>query len=415
MLRLLLILATALVIIELSASRPIDQATVAVAIAALLAFIWSRLSVRRLTLVREPLVDHVAVGERFEEQLSLINASWLPKPWLEVFDYSTLPGHGAGQVVRVRGQGSVRWRARSVCTHRGEYELGPIRVRSGDPFGLFSRTVIAPETISVLIWPLSAYLPAFNEPGGIFAGGPKVGWSPFTSPSVSGVRTYTPGDPFNRIAWNATARTSTLMVKELEQDPTSDVWIVLDLQRQVHVDAPGPVRHVPPDAPESLLHSTTEYGVAVAASIGRTYLERGRSVGVILSGFHQAVLSPDRGDAHLARIMDHLAVVQADGEMPLDQVLRAHETRFNRQASVVVISCALDEGWSGELGRLAGLGIPAQAVVLQPESFGSPSSSLPLIGALIAANVPVTTVAHGDRLESISNSEALLGDSYAAG
>ncbi len=86
MFRLLLIIAVALVAIELSDSRPIDQAAVAVVIAALLAFIWSRLSVRKLTLVREPLIDHIAVGERFAEQLTLINSSWLPKPWLEVFD-----------------------------------------------------------------------------------------------------------------------------------------------------------------------------------------------------------------------------------------------------------------------------------------------------------------------------------------
>jgi uncharacterized protein (DUF58 family) len=361
------------------------------------------------------MIDHVAVGERFEEQLTLINSSWLPKPWLEVFDYSTLPGHAAGQVVRVRGRGSVRWRARSVCSHRGEYDLGPIRVRSGDPFGLFSRTVIAPETIKVLVWPHSAFLPEFNEPGGVFAGGPRQGWSPFTSPSVAGIRAYTPGDPFNRIAWNATARTSTLMVKELEQDPISDVWILLDLQRRAHVDATGAGPPMPHDMPESHLTTTTEYGVSIAASISRTYLERGRSVGLVLSGFHQMVLSPDRGDAHLSRIMDHLAVVHADGEAPLEQQLRAHESRFNRQASVVAISSSLEDGWAAELGRLAGLGIPAQAVVVQPESFGAHTSSLPLIGAMIAANVPVTTVAFGDRLEAISNAEVSVGSVYAAG
>jgi len=413
--RLLLIIAVALVVIELSDSRPIDQATVAVVLATLLAFIWSRLSVRKLTLVREPLVDHIAVGERFAEQLTLINVSWLPKPWLEVFDYSTLPGHAAGQVVRVRGRGSVRWNARSICSQRGEYDLGPIRVRSGDPFGLFSRTVIAPETIKVLVWPLSRFLPAFSEPGGVFAGGPRQGWSPFTSPSVSGVRAYTPGDPYNRIAWNATARTSTLMVKELEQDPISDVWVLLDLQRAAAVTADGPAPGTPHDAPETFLTTTTEYGVAIAASVSRTYLERGRSVGLMLGGAGQFVLSPDRGDAHLARVMDYLAVAQADGNVPLEELLRAHEGRFNRQASVVVISSSLREGWAAELGRLAGLGIPTQAVVVQPESFGAGVSSLPLIGVLIAANVPVTTVAYGDRLESISNSEDLVGSVYAAG
>jgi hypothetical protein len=275
--------------------------------------------------------------------------------------------------------------------------------------------VIAPETIKVLVWPLSSFLPEFNEPGGVFAGGPRQGWSPFTSPSISGIRGYTPGDPFNRIAWNATARTSTLMVKELEQDPISDVWILLDLQRQAQFDATGAAKPIPHDAPESHLTSATEYGVSLAASVSRTYLERGRSVGLILSGLHQLVLSPDRGDAHLSRIMDHLAVVQADGDASLEQQLRAHEGRFNRQASVVAISSSLDDGWAAELGRLSGLGIPVQAVVVQPESFGAATSSLPLIGAMIAANVPVTTVAFGDRLDAVSNAEIPVGGVYAAG
>ena len=36
-------------------------------------------------------------------------------------------------------------------------------------------------------------------------------------------------DGFNRISWSATARLGRLMVKEFDQDPTADVWVVLDL------------------------------------------------------------------------------------------------------------------------------------------------------------------------------------------
>ena len=43
--------------------------------------------------------------------------------------------------------------------------------------------------------------------------------------------------------------------------------------------------------------------------------------------------------------------------------------------------------------------------MIQPETFGGPGSSLPLIGAMIASGVPVSTVAYGDRIEHLSNVE----------
>ncbi len=407
MFRLLLILAGAIVLVQINDAKPLDQAIIAVALACVLAFVWSRLSVRNLTIRRVPLIEHASVGELFSEQLTLANNSIVPKPWLEVLDFSTLPGHAAGQVVRVKSKGSVHWTAGSVCSHRGQFHLGPIRVRSGDPFGIFSRTVIAPDTMPILVWPIAISLPSFREPGGLFSGGPQSGWSPFTSPSVAGVRDYVPGDPFNRIAWSATARTSRLMVKEFEQDPVADVWVVLDLCGEVQRAATISGEPSQPRRPATdyWLDSTVEYGVALAASICRTYLERGRSVGFIATCLQPIVLSPDRGTTQTARILDNLAVVSANGTQSLETALRAHETRFNRRVSLVAISSSLDERWGEELGRLASSGIATQAVMIQPETFDGIGSSLPLIGAMIARGVPVSTVAYGDRLEHLSNVE----------
>jgi uncharacterized protein (DUF58 family) len=378
-----------------------------------MAFAWSRLSVRKLTLVREPLVNHAAVGDRFEEQLTLINGSIVPKPWLEVFDYSTLPGHNAGQVVRTRSNGSVRWKAHSICAYRGDYDLGPTRVRSGDPFGLFNRIVVAPDTIRVVVWPWSTTLYNFEEPGGLFSGGPRTGWSPYVSPSIAGIREYVAGDPFNRIAWGATARSESLMVKELEQDPISDIWIVLDLHAEAEVVADSRHQARLPDGIERRLKSTTEYGVAIAASLARTYLERGRSVGLILSSFQEVVLNPDRGDIHFSRMMDHLAHVHADGVSAIDAVLSAHRTRFNRQASLVVISSNADEEWASVPSALASTGVPVRAIVVQPESFGDAGASLSLIGALIAGDVPVSTLAYGEEIAALSSANAVSGDAHA--
>jgi len=413
MIPLVAILILVFAIVEISDTRGVDQAAVAVGLAAVLAFAWSRLSVRRLTLVREPLVDHVAVGDRFEEQLTLVNGSFVPKPWLEVFDFSTLPGHAAGQVVRTRGRGSVRWRAHSTCLQRGEFELGPIRVRSGDPFGLFTRTVIAPDTIKVMVWPWSTSMPEFEEPGGIFSGGPRNGWSPYVSPSIAGIREYVPGDPYNRIAWSATARSDALMVKELEQDPISDIWLLVDLNRDVEMVSDFPRQVIVPDGIERQLTTTTEYAIGLAASLARTYLERGRSVGLIMSGFQQIVLNPDRGDGHLARIMDYLALARADGATPLETIIAAHQSRFNRQSSLLVISSDPRDVWAAGLSSLAGLGVPVHALVVQPESFGGAATSLLVISSLIAGNVPVTSVAYGDRIAALTSANAVSGELHA--
>ena len=53
----------------------------------------------------------------------------------------------------------------------------------------------------------------------------------YVTPNASGVRPYEFGDSFNRIHWKSTARTGELMVKIFELDPASDIWLILDLER----------------------------------------------------------------------------------------------------------------------------------------------------------------------------------------
>ena len=90
------------------------------------------------------------------------------------------------------------------------------------------------------------------------------------TPNVAGVRDYTPSDGFNR-TWSATARLGRLMVEEFDQDPTADVWIVLDLHDIPHRPATRPVNWILDDRgrwpAEAWLDSTEEYAVTVAASL----------------------------------------------------------------------------------------------------------------------------------------------------
>jgi hypothetical protein len=111
--------------------------------------------------------------------------------------------------------------------------------------------------------------------------------------------------------------------------------------------------------------------------------------------------------------MDYLAVARADGATSIETIVAAHQSRFNRQSSVLVISSDSSDTWAAGLTSLAGLGVPVHALVVQAESFGSSTSSLPIIGALIAGNVPVTTIAYGDRIAALSSANAVTGDAHA--
>jgi uncharacterized protein (DUF58 family) len=185
------------------------------------------------------------------------------------------------------------------------------------------------------------------------------------------------------------------------------------MNRDIEFEADYAHQLLVPGGVERRLSSVIEYSIAMTASLARTYLERGRSVGLILSGFQQVVLNPDRGDAHFARIMDYLAVAKPDGGTAIETAIAAHQSRFNRQSSVLVVSADQNDRWAAPLTSLAGLGVPVHAIVIQRESFGASTASLPIIGALIAGNVPVTTVAYGDRIAALSSDNAVSGEIHA--
>src|SRR5690348_7410022 len=193
---------------------------------------WARLNLSALDIRREARRQQAQVGDVFEETFLVRNRSIIPKLWVEVRDHSTLPGHQAAAVISIAGDKSKRWRVRTLTRRRGLYQLGPLTAISGDPFGLFRSWRTVPEMGELLVYPATVDLSQFGLPSGEMPGGNAVrGRSMSTTPNASGIREYLAGDPLNRIHWGATARYQRLMVKEFELDPTSNIWIVLDMDR----------------------------------------------------------------------------------------------------------------------------------------------------------------------------------------
>ncbi len=390
----------------------------------LASFMWTRLNKRGLGVRREVSPTQAQVGQTIRETIELRNLSWLRKLWLEVRDQSTLPGHHIGAVVSLPGGKAKRWQVRTRCIHRGLFRLGPTVVVTGDPFGLFQSGQVLEGRGEILVFPPTVPLSQFGLPSGELPGGAKTERRAYHStPSAVGIREYQPGDPVNRIHWPASARNQALMVKEYELDPTSDLWLVIDLQEDVHVSAiaedseaddspPAYERYrrvrgqLPPDelvgndGTRLMLDPTTEeYAVTVTASLAAFFIGEGRSVGLIAWGQHNITVHADRGGRQLIKMLRALAVLRAEGATPLATVLTAEGRLFGKQDTVVVITPSIDNEWVSALRTQMLKVASAATVLIEPSSFGSDADAVPLVGALGAINVPAYMVKRDDAID----------------
>jgi uncharacterized protein (DUF58 family) len=400
-------------VVTLSAGGPLFFSLTYLLTAILLfSFLWAWLNVNWIRLTRQIRARHVQVGNFIEERLVVENTGWLPKLWIELKDEANLPGHQASRVIStLGGKRQKSWHVRTPCYQRGRFTLGPISLTSGDPFGLFLFKKRLPHfTSSVVIYPMTVDLPAFQPPMGEQTGGEAVRRrTHYVTTNVSGIRDYAFGDSFNRIHWPSTARTNRLMVKEFELDPMADVWIFLDMEKRVQAGL-SYNEIPPPSLPEvhwaklpefKLPPSTEEYGITIAASISKHFLERNRMVGLITyaNAHHREVAQSDRGKRQLIRIYEMLAVTQAYGTIPLADVLAAETLRFSHNTTLVIITPATDPQWVAVAHHLMSRGVRVAAVVIDPGSFDMPFNSLEVEVELTASHIPHYIVNQGDALE----------------
>ncbi|MCS7246012.1 MAG: DUF58 domain-containing protein [Thermomicrobium sp.] len=365
-----------------------------------LSFVWSRLALNGLVVTRRTASDRAHVGDLLIEQVHIENRSRLAKLWVEVIDHSDLPGHRLSRVVSLAGQSGMSWRAKTQCTQRGRFRLGPMVLRATDPFGLFERRVVVPATQELVVYPALVDLTTVRLPAGELPGGNALQKrTPFVTPNVAGVRQYVPGDSFNRIAWSASARTGQLMVKEFELDPSSDVWLVLDGDSRHHVyRGAGFSENTDPSGVQAVLDSTEEYAVTIVASLARYFLDQNRAVGLIASAATPVVLPVDRGARHLLKILELLAVFRADGTTPLHAVLLGEQARVGKQTTLIVVTPSTDEEWVRALAELTIRSVRSLAIIVEPSTFGGTGNSLLVASELTVLGVPFVLVKCGDDL-----------------
>ncbi|MEO8973189.1 MAG: DUF58 domain-containing protein [Ktedonobacteraceae bacterium] len=353
-----------------------------------LSWLWARYSLRKIIFRRTTTSGRVQVGETFEERLMLDNTSVMPKLWVQVADGSTLPGHRAGYVASMGGRKRAMWRARTMCRQRGHFQLGPVTATSGDPFGLFRRRIFLAGSHELLVLPRVLPITGFA----LFTGGlPGRGRSSRralqATTNATAIRDYMPGDTVSRIHWRSSAHYNKLMVKEFDLDPAVDAWIFLDLHEDVQAGEGE--------------ESTEEYGVTIAATIATYLLRQDLSVGLIVNGQHHEMLSLDRGDRQIERVLELLAVVESGPGTDLKEALALDALHFGRNTVAIVITPSNSRDWHEGVRHLQRRGVQVAVVGLNGTSFAKEPNDEDSLALLEGAGIPVLRVQQGDPLVQI--------------
>lgn len=250
--------------------------------------LWYRFCLRGLVVQRSLSSARARLGDEVSLVLRIENRKLLPLPRLEVDDEVPEQGvtiHGGYLETSVKplrmilvntlslwALQRVMRRYRVRCVERGVYAFGPLRVESGDPFGLLTRQTAVGEITRLLVYPLVVPLERLGLPArapfGDCAAPRRLVEDPLRT---AGVRPYVIGDEPRRIHWKATARSGQLQSRVYE--PTAHHTLVLFVDARTF---DNPVLGYDPPL--------LELALCAAASIATWAIEQGYALGLYATG-----------------------------------------------------------------------------------------------------------------------------------
>ena len=288
-------------------------------------------------------------GETISMSVSLTATRRLSTFILEEHVPTSLGQNATLPVASLEAGDSVEHSYQLTCWRRGVYQLGPLVVRWGDPFGFTERQAVLCEPFEFLVHPSTET--GSDRPFTRLWEDPPVR-PPLSKPWPSGMefygmRSYSPGDDVRRIVWRAFARTGQLLVREAEQGITDQVIILLDTHRANHS--------------AGMVSESFETGIRAAASLALWHLKEGFSV--TLEGNDRRIVGPVRGPGASMDILDALARLELDDVAVSEGITRLVHNR-GRDSHVVVVSPLLERESTSTLELLVEKGWSVLIVAL---------------------------------------------------
>ncbi len=369
-------------------------------------WLWAKLSLRGLNVARRARSLRASVGDVFEEHFELSNQAKLGKLWIELFNETNLPAAAGSRLLTLVGGRQKRtYIARTWLTQRGGFRLGPTRLISGDPFGLFRVEKVIPAQDVLVVLPMIYKIASFISPPGLLPGGQIIRRKALdVTPHAAGVREYAPGDPMKRIHWPSTMRRGRLIVKEFEQDPQAEVWLFLDAQSSIHAQKPyepplpsgawmfgkRPHFELPP--------STLEYAISISASLAHYFLAQRRAVGLVTAGRALTVIPAERSVRQEGKLLETLAFLEAESELSIAALLAAQAGQLPQGSSAILITPTVFPTLLAAVDDLQRRKLQPVVILLMAESFGGYRGSETLYTSLLERNIPVCRIYCGANL-----------------
>lgn len=192
--------------------------------------------------------------------------------------------------------------AHVVPVRRGEVKLQAVRVSTTFPFGVLKKSATFTQRTTVLVRPALGPAPtavldqALAGAGRTETVSRRIG----RDDEFYGLREYAPGDSVRRIAWRASARSESLMIRESYATMNADVVVAISFSG----GSPG----------ESRADDRDEQAISLAASLVEIARRRGARVRLVIPAAKLVVDSHVGGDeaASCEPIHDALARLDLD-------------------------------------------------------------------------------------------------------
>lgn len=337
---------------------------------------WAWLNLRGMELQLTRISSRGQVGEYLEGRIRVTNKNKLPKSWLEVVEFTDLPGYSTGRGVAMVGDQSRTWRTDTYLSKRGKFNVGQVEVTSQDPLGVFHLKRRFLDPVPFIVFPAVEPLPDLD-----------LRFSHLPSDSrtirpvhqittdVSSIREYNPGDSFRRIHWPYTAKMNKLMVKEFDLGLSADAWVVVDMQRTSHWSQDDEV------------NNTEELSVTIAASLISRLADLSMPVGLAANGDNSYIFRPDTSPEHQGRLLEALAEVQATGTTSLERFLYDLRVQMSRFNTLTVITPSTRTEWIPALNSIRRQGVNVAVVLIDARDFGGTTNPEFLVDILFANDI----------------------------
>lgn len=299
---------------------------------AILPRFWSCYALRCLSGRIGNSCDRAFPGEEVELTLEVVNKG-LPLPWLEIeidLPYRLVTGKWSPSPYtreRLRWVTALSWGQVITWKHtiearaRGDYQLGPLRLRSGDMFGLFPRELVLPHFQTLLVYPRILPLNKLSLPMRALLGEKATPKSIYEDVSrVAGARDYRYDDSFKHIHWKASAARSKLQTRQYESSTSLSLLLIFDI-------------HSFPVEDEEF-----EHAVSTVASLAYEAEKQGFAVGLITNGEPKVQIAIASGRNHLMQILEALARVTNKSQVSLYQQMDKLRTIIPMGATLVLVT-----------------------------------------------------------------------------